>query len=819
MCCNILRPSSALSSLSIRKTYFLTLTLAGLVLIAGCGLGGNVASNTAATSSSAVATITGSVHGGQQPIVGSTISLYAAGKSGTGSTPRSMLTGAPILTGNGGSFSITGQYSCQPGDQVYLVAAGGDAGAGPNSAIAMMAALGPCSTLLQNAATSFITVNEVSTIGSVFALAAYMNGAQALGSAPDTASSNALAAAFANVQTIVDISSGSALQTSTGNGIVPQTTIDALANSLAACIDSTGAGSSGCTGLFQNTTIQGIAPSDTLQATLNIARNPTQNASQIFSLAVTNSPFQPSLTSAPSSFAITVAHPSDVLLYHNDIARDGVQSAETTLNPSNVTSAKFGKIATFAIDGTSSYLYAQPLYAGGIGMPDGLVHNLLFASTSRGSVYAFDADGNNPSAGYLWHVSLVPSGERYPTTSDYFGCGNPEESGIVGTPVIDRASQTLYVVVKTVSTSGATFYHRLHALSLIDGSERSGSPLVINPTFTGTGDGSSGGSIPFNGQTQNERSALLITPNATGGKTVWISYASHCDHPPYHGIILGYDSSSLSQTAAFIDTPNGSDGGIWMSNGGLSADSAGYIYALTGNGTFDIDTGGTDYGDAALKLSPPTIGAASPLMSVSDYFVPSNQAYLNDHDLDIGGAEGIVFTDPGSGVAPNLMVASDKNGSVYLINRDNMSHYETGPGNSNNDIQDFTAGGTFIYNFAFYNNILYTSVPLKALTFNPGTLMTAGSFTETPLAQTGLNYTAPVVSANSSDPTSTIVWTQDSGGGLHAFTAGLYELYNTGQVSSRDTPAPFVKFTSPVIANGKVYLSGQGAINVYGPLP
>jgi hypothetical protein len=225
----------------------------------------------------------------------------------------------------------------------------------------MMAALGPCATLLANAATTFIAVNEVSTVGSVFALAAYMNGAQALGSAADTASTNALAAAFANVQTTVSISSGSALQTSTGNGIVPQTTIDALANSLAACIDSTGNTSAGCSGLFQATTVQGTAPTDTLQATLNIAKNPTQNSSQIYALAVTNSPFQPTLTSAPSSFAITVAHPSDVLLYHNDISRDGAQSAETTLTPANVTSAKFGKLATFALDSTSTYLYAQPL--------------------------------------------------------------------------------------------------------------------------------------------------------------------------------------------------------------------------------------------------------------------------------------------------------------------------------------------------------------------------------------------------------------------------------------------------------------------------
>jgi len=255
-----------------------------------------------------------------------------------------------------------------------------------------------------------------------------------------------------------------------------------------------------------------------------------------------------------------------------------------------------------------------------------------------------------------------------------------------------------------------------------------------------------------------------------------------------------------------------------MGAGGLAADSAGYVYALTGNGTFDVNTGGTDFGDAALKLTVPAAGATSKLMSVYDYFVPSDQANLNSHDLDVGGAEAVLFTDPASGVSPNLMIASDKNGSVYLIDRDNMEHYDTGPGSTNGDLQDFTAGGVFIYNFAFFNNVLYTSTPLKAYSFQPGTATTAGMLNETPLAQPGVTQTAPVVSANGT--TDGVVWAQDTSGVLHAYTTSLVEIYNTSQASgARDAPAGFVKFTSPVIANGKVYLSGSGALVVYGPLP
>jgi hypothetical protein len=206
-------------------------------------------------------------------------------------------------------------------------------------------------------------------------------------------------------------------------------------------------------------------------------------------------------------------------------------------------------------------------------------------------------------------------------------------------------------------------------------------------------------------------------------------------------------------------------------------------------------------------------------MTISQYFVPDNQAYLNDHDMDVGGAEGILVSDPASGVAPQVLIASDKNGSVYLLNTAQMDGYDDNgtATNENGDIQDFTAGGVFIYNFAFFNNVLYTSTPLKAFSFTPGTSSTAGSLNTTPLGQNTLT-TAPVVSANGTS--NGIVWAEDTGGVLHAYSPGtLTEFYNTSQAANgRDTPSPFVKFTSPIIANGKVYLSGSGAVVVYGPL-
>jgi hypothetical protein len=786
----------------------------GTLSLSGCGSGAVSAvtfSGSSGTSGSLV--LNGRVHGGQQPVNGATISLYAAGKTGLASSPRSMLTGT-VTSNSGGYFTITGKYACNSGDQVYIVATGGDAGSGANSAIAMMTALGPCATLLANASTTLIAINEVTTVASVYSLAAFMNSVQALGSdATNIPSTDTLAASFANTQTLVNTATGVAPLISTGNGIVPQSTIYALADALAACINSTASNSTACTKLFTAATVAASTPTDTLQAALNIAKNPAANPTGVYNVATTTGPFQPTLTSAPASWTITVAHPSDWLTYHGNNSRNGVQSAETVLTPANVTSTTFGKKFTFTVD---SYLFAQPLYIGGIGMPDGLVHNLVVVASTHGTVYAFDADGSSTTA--LWSVSLLPTGERYPVAADYGNCGNPPEAAIVGTPVIDRAGQTIYLVSKTINSSSSVFTQRLHALSLIDGTERAGSPTVINPSFPGTGAGSSGGVIAFNAQRQLDRSALTLTSNSDGTKTVWVNFASHCDIANYHGIILGFDSSSLATKATFIDTPNGSDGGIWNGGGGLAADASGYIYALTGNGTFDVNTAGTDYGDAALKLAAPTAGSGSLAMAVHDYFVPSNQANLNSRDLDVGGAEAILFNDPASGVAPNLLIASDKNGSVYLIDQNNMQGYDTGAGATNGNLESFTAGGVFIYNFAFFNNVLYTSTPLKAYSFTPGTSTTAGSINQTPLAQPGVTQTAPVVSANGT--TNGVVWAQDTSGVLHAYTTNLVEIYNTSQATgSRDAPATFVKFTSPVIANGKVYLSGSGSLVVYGPLP
>jgi hypothetical protein len=771
--------------------------------------------------------VSGWVEGGQQPVNGATLSLYAAGKTGLASVPRSMLTSS-VTSNSSGFFSITGKYACQSGDQVYIVATGGSAGSGTNNAIAMMTALGSCATLLANASTTMIAINEVTTVASVYSLAAFMNGVQALGSdASNTQSTDGLIAAFANINTLVNTTTGVAPTTTTGNGIVPQATIYSLANILAACINSDAANSTACTKLFTAATVAGSTPTDTLQAALNVAKNPAANPTGVYDVATGTGPFQPTLSSAPSTWAITVAHPSDVLTYHNNVARTGVQSDETLLTLGNVNSTQFGKKYTLTVDG---YLYAQLLYVGGYGMPDGLVHNVLYAATAHGSVYAFDADGNNPAQGYLWKQSLMASGETQVLQADYGGCGDTvPESSLLGTPVIDRSTGTLYVVSTEKITATGAFTQKIHALSLLDGTEKFNGPTVITATYAGSGAGEVNNVLTFDALKQNQRPALLES-----GGTIWISWSSHCDIAPYHGYVIGYSAADVSkQTVLYNNTPNGSDGGIWMSGGGPAADAQGYVYVVGGNGTFDAKTGGSDYADTGLKLSLPTGGSTKP--TIVDYFTPYNQATLSSGDQDVGVTNALIFTDPASTFAPTLMVESDKTGKIYVLNTGKMGTYDTGPGGTTNgDIQDWATGGDIFNNFAYFHGTLYVGTdgkPIEAYAFLPGSSTAAGYFNTNatsismtdPAGSYGSGGSAPVVSANGT--ANAIVWTQDHSGTtplMHAYDASNLnsELYNTGEAAaSRDKMPTPVKFTSPMVVNGSVYVGGVDAIAVYGLLP
>ena len=418
------------------------------------------------------------------------------------------------------------------------------------------------------------------------------------------------------------------------------------------------------------------------------------------------------------------------------------------------------------------------------------------------------------------------TGETYVNNGDVSTDDIFPDIGIVGTPVIDASTNTLYVVSKsktngTSCTPAASCFQRLHALSLIDGSEKPGSPADITSAISvpGTGDGSSGGNVTFNTLRENQRPGLVLLNGV-----VYVAWASHGDNTPYHGWVIGFDKSNLSRVATFNANPNGSDAGIWMSGGAPAADSLGNLYFLTDNGTFDANTGGSDYGDSTVKLS--TSGG----LSVADYFTPLDQATLNAGDQDHGAGGAAILMDPSLGPVAHLLIGGGKAGILYLLNRDSMGGFNA---TTNNVVQSLVVSSNEILaTAALWNNSLYiaaSSSPLRQFPFNSATGQFGTSLHSSSHSFGGKGATPSVSALGASS--NGIVWALDNSSygtpccsngpaGLHAYDASnvATELWNSTQ-GTGNAAGNAVKFTVPTIANGKVYVGTRGELSVYGLLP
>ena len=256
----------------------------------------------------------------------------------------------------------------------------------------------------------------------------------------------------------------------------------------------------------------------------------------------------------------------NVTTQHYDIARKGAYTGETVLTPSNVNANNFGKLFYYVVDG---YVVAQPLYMAnitmGAGTPQaGTKHNVVFIATEHDSVYAFDADGNlGPNSKPLWQITLLDSahgaaaGATPVPASDMGETDLVPEVGITGTPVIDSATNTIYLVGK-IKENGLDLA-RLHALDIMTGAEKFGGPVLLAASVPGNGNGSSGGTLKFDPKWTNQRTGLLLLNGI-----VYFGFGSHEDTGPYHGWILGYDAATLKLTGAWCSTSNGLGGGIWL---------------------------------------------------------------------------------------------------------------------------------------------------------------------------------------------------------------------------------------------------------------
>jgi hypothetical protein len=531
-----------------------------------------------------------------------------------------------------------------------------------------------------------------------------------------------------------------------------------------------------------------------------------------------------------------------VTTFHNNNLRTGQNPNETLLTINNVNENQFGRRVTYPVDGQ---VYAQPLFVPHV-MVNGKAHNVVFVATENDSVYAFDADQTTTTGGQLWYRSFIdpPAITTAPSSDLYEGMPNLDinpQVGITGTPVIDRHRGILYVVAMT--RENGQYVQRLHALDITSGNEKAGSPVVIQATVPGTGAGSFNGTLSFNPARENQRPGLLLLNGV-----VYIAWGGFADRDPYHGWIMGYhyDGSMIRQVAVYTDTPNGEGGGIWMGGTGLSADARGNIYSSTGNGTFNLNTGGQDVGDSFIKLN------TQHELSVIDYFTPFNQSCLDGRDADLGSS-GILLLPYQTGTAhPHLMGGIGKEGRLYLVDRDNLGKYtvdsnlqcntpEEKQTNFDQIVQEIpnataesffgiagyyggtSSSGQFIYTGGFNDR-------LKAFRLSNGLLSTTpSSSTPETFAFSGAT---PSISSNGNTPGSGILWvinpsncngtgcTPTGIGTLRAYDATdvSKELYNSEQNATRDRLDSYVKFTVPTVANGKVFVGTQTSLTIYGLL-
>ncbi len=494
-----------------------------------------------------------------------------------------------------------------------------------------------------------------------------------------------------------------------------------------------------------------------------------------------------------------------------DANRSSANLDETTLSTSNVTASQFGKLFSWRVDG---WIFAQPLYVPGVPIQGGPGKNVVYVATMNNSIYAFDAD--QPSTTPLWHLKLEPA----TTGAAANGCpnvGGTGQMGILSTPVIDPATNTLYAVSVTptgVSSSaphGIGYVYHLHAVDITTGLDKPGSPIQIQASVAGTGYGydSVNGRVYLGPKsTESQRTSLLLANGA-----VYAGFGN-CggDGDPWHGWVVAYNTSDLSQKAVFNSTPNAGQGGIWQSGRGLATDVTGDIYFNTGNlSPYNSTDAGLTTGNSTTDAQKGNYPMRFVQLNAAGQFLgsypPADYAALNTDDLDFSSSGPLVI--PGR----NLLVTGGKQGIMYLFNSSNLS----------TPLQSFQATGNSacnlsfdgcnqIHDLAFWNNTLYVwggYDVLRAYAFSPST----NQFNPTPTSKNSISTQKPpasfAVSANGSAPGTGVLWAVLPDSSVHAFDASnvASELWNSNQDSSRDGLPSYPKFTEPTVANGRVYVA------------
>ena len=485
-----------------------------------------------------------------------------------------------------------------------------------------------------------------------------------------------------------------------------------------------------------------------------------------------------------------------VLTERGDDARLGWNAAERGLTADTVRD-RLRRRADLPVDGK---IYAQPLYAPGVAGRD-----LVVVATEHDSVYAFDANTYAP----VWRASV---GTPFDATKEKVGAGVPCDSvtpevGVNGTPVIDWSTRTLYLLALGVESG--TMVYRLHALDLATGRElRRSAPL--QGAVAGQGLDNVRGRVTFNPRTAEQRMALTLVDGV-----VYAGFASWCGSGVYHGWILGNRAADLAPAVVFATSPDAYGGGLWESSAGITVDGHGHLVAVTGNGPYDLDTGGTDLGDSVLTLTP-----QDGTLRLVDSFTPFDQVCRNRHDRDLGSGSPLAV--PGH----DEYVLSSKTGAVYVLASGDLGGY-TAPSfdpcraETRTDVdrvkQELTVGsvpggmwGTWGYWRGAAGEFVYSGGSGGHLT--QWRLRADGTIDPRPVARAAEVFRFPGAVPVTSGTSSGVVWTIDGSATLRAYDAAdiRRELFH----------APvdgFNHFQVPTVAGGRVFVGGAGHLLVFGP--
>ena len=526
------------------------LLLPVLAALTGCGMGN------LDTSASSTFSIAGVVHGGQQPVTGSTIQLYTAGTSGNGSTATAMITSTTVTTSPSGTFLITGDYHCvNSTDQVYLTATGGNPGLTDpttnNNALVLIAAIGNCGNL---ASISNLDIDEVTTVAAVYALAPFISlnttAAPYFNIGASSTNSAGLANAFLDAQLLANITNGSAATLASGLTTQPGK-LYALADAISYCVNSASSASTACASLVTASTPNGgLAPTaNTIATTLSIVQHPgnVKIVGPVWNLINSQAPFPTTpLTQAPNDWTMTLT----------------------------ITGGGLNSPTALAIDSSSNVWVAD--YNGGLSAfgPQGAA----LSSTAYGTSILAECFGLTiDTSGNIWVTNFEAPANRG-SISKFLGTS----SGTPGTPVKNIVSNTYYFADASIDFPTALATDTTSGTGNGDigiANFASSSATIYNPTANSFIVIASGSTSEAAGVAFDSSHGLWVSNQGNGTVT----------HVSSSGTILAQPACCDGAEGIALD----SNGNAWIANY-----SGGYVYASTptGDGLADASGGGLSTG-------------------------------------------------------------------------------------------------------------------------------------------------------------------------------------------------------------------------------